>query len=162
MNWYVPAVVSVTFHMALVHVLVLGLVVIVTPDGTELKSMLWIEPVSWLMKTTVVPGATVSVDGWKFSDMLEPTPLGMVMSTTAPDELLVVVVCPVDVVVVGGVDVVEVVEVVLEVVLLFVPGTKMKYAAPAINITTITAATIAPVPIPVRFCSNFMPWNSPD
>ena len=53
--------------------------------------------------------------------------------------------------------------VVLVVVLVdgLLPGLKMKYPAPATSITTITAATTAPVPIPYLWRSKFMPLKSP-
>jgi hypothetical protein len=112
----------------LVQVLVFGLVAIVTPLGVEEKSMLWMLPVSWFSKTMVVPGATVSVLGWKFSFMFAPIPLGMMISTVGPvevTELEVVDDVVEDVVlVVGTLLVVVVVVVVLEVGL--EPGTKMK------------------------------------
>jgi hypothetical protein len=150
---------------------VFGLVAMVTPIGTELKSMLWMLLVSLFVKTIVVPAATVSVEGWKFNDMFAPIPLGMMMLAVAPEVVLVIPVLELDVVevvvddvvvvlLVGMLDVVVVV-VVLVVVEVLEPGTKMKYAAPAMSITTITAAAIAPVPIPLLFCSNFIPSNSP-
>ncbi len=109
--------------------MVFGLVAMVTPLGVEAKSMLWILAVSWFMKTMVVPGATVSVLGWKFSFVFAPIPLGMTISTVTPvdePELELEVVDDVvdDVVLVVGTLLVVVVVVVLVVEL--EPGTKMK------------------------------------
>jgi hypothetical protein len=102
--------------------------------------------------------------------MFPPTPLGIMMLAVAP-MLVPVLEFDVDDVVLDAVVmllvgmllvvVVVVVVVVLVVVEELEPGTKMKYAAPAMSITTITAAAIAPTPIPLLFCSNFIPSNSP-
>ncbi len=107
------------------------------------------------MKTMVLltPTTTVIADGWKFRLWLVPTPSGM-MTVTVPGAEVVLVV---DVVVVGDVPVVVLVVLLVEGV---VPGTKIKYAAAAISITTISAATTAPVPIPLLFCSSFIALNS--
>jgi hypothetical protein len=114
----------------LVHVFVFGLVVMLTPLGVEVKSMLWMLPVSWFMNTMVVPAATVRLLGWKFSFMFPPTPLGMTMVIVGPVEVFVPELEVVDevveevVVLVVGTLLVVVVEVVLEVAV--EPGTKMK------------------------------------
>jgi hypothetical protein len=159
----VPVAVKVTLNISFVHVLVLGLGLFdrVTPLGVEVKSMSCMLEVSLLTNTTVVPGATVRVDGWKFSDVFPPTPAGITMLTVGPEvlavELEVVLLVVLDV----GDDVV-VVEVVDEVVvLLALLGVKMKYAAAAISITTMTAAATAPAPIAFLFCTNFIPSDSP-
>ncbi len=112
--------------------------------------------VSSSLKTTVLltPTTTVIADGWKFRLWLSPAPCGM-MTVTAPGGEVVIVV---------EVVVVEDVAVVLDVLLVVegeVLGTKMRYAAAAISITTITAAITAPVPIPLLLCSSFIALNSP-
>jgi hypothetical protein len=98
--------------------------------------MLW-TLVSLLIHTIVVPGATVTEAGSKFSCWLLPMPLGMVMSTVPVDGVEVVVVVTVVVVLLLVVDVVvvvvvllvgvlDVVVVVVVVDVLLVLGTKMK------------------------------------
>jgi len=128
--------------------------------------------VSWSIQVTVllIPITMTALAGQKLSPELapEPTPCGMIIVPETLDiahELeLVVDVVVLDVV--EGVVVDDVVEIVLVVGVVveevLEPGTKMKYAAPAISITTITAAATAPVPIPLFLCSKFIPSNSPN
>ena len=164
--------------------------VMVDPLGTDVQSTLCVT-VSLLVKITTVPALTVTVGGTKFSCGLLPTPAGMLIFTVAAweevelvvvDAVLVIVALVVDALVVDvavveaalAVDVADVVVVVeavvvgneLVVVVVVVvedeePGKTMKYAAPAISITMITAVITAPVPIPCLSYSNFMPWASP-
>ena len=132
------------------------------PAGTVVNHTLCGATLSWSSKVIVLftPTHTVIADGWKFSVIVSPTPCGMTTVTAPEAEVVdvvevVVVVLVVEVVLVVGMLLVVLVVEVLE------PGTKMKYAAPAMSITTITAAATAPAPIPLLFCSNFIPSNSP-
>jgi hypothetical protein len=55
------------------------------PEGCEVHTTLCGALVSWSLKVTVVPEATVSVDGEKLRDVSEPTPCGIAMVCAPPD-----------------------------------------------------------------------------
>lgn len=76
-----------TLYSLSVHLFVFGLTaMLAAPLGITVKSMLCTLVVSMLMNTMVVPGATVSEFGIKFSAVFEPMPLGSVTLTEGPDE----------------------------------------------------------------------------
>jgi len=170
-NWhsylYVPGVVSVTEKLSPL-VSVGDAAGVVAPLGTLEKNTLWGAIESWSSHVIVLltPITIVALAGQKLAPV--PAPWGMMIVPETLDiahppelvvEVVVEVVLVVLVVVMGVVVVVVVLGVVLELEL--EPGTKIKYAAPAISITTITAAATAPVPIPLLLCSNFIPLSSP-